>query len=43
MKARPGGEVVIARSWAPVEDDNQSDDQAAFCAALKVDQPAERL
>ena len=43
VKARPGGEVMMARSWAPVEDDNQSSNQAAFCAALKADQPAERV
>ena len=43
VKVRPGGEVVIARSWAPVGDSDQSVNQPSFCVALKASQPAERL
>ena len=43
VKARPGGEAVMARSWAPVGEVDQEHAQDAFCAAYKADQPAERL
>ena len=35
--------MVTARRWAPVGEVNQERAQVAFCAALKADQPAERL
>jgi hypothetical protein len=43
VNARPGGEVVMAQSWAPVVEADQARAHVAFCAALKADQPAERL
>ena len=33
----------MARSWAPVVEADQERAHVAFCAALKADQPAERL
>lgn len=33
----------MVRRWLPVEDIPQECAQVAFCAALKADQPAERL
>ena len=43
VKARPGGEVVMAQSWAPVVEADQARAHVAFCAAFKADQVERRV
>lgn len=43
MKVKLGAEAVTAPSWAPMGEVDQERARVVFCAALKADQPADRI